>query len=489
MKGGRQNGNCSGYLTVYLALTLAVLLSLCLALIEGARSAAIRAETECVMEIGLDSVLAEYHRELLEQYNLFAVDSSYGTASSGYKNVKQHLQGYMDRNLSQEDFFLSQYLYRDFLATSVTSIEMTGMSIMTDENGAVFRKRAREAVEADCSLSLFKELKQWMQTVESNGLCARDIAAQKQAIDAEIQSFDGCEIQISESEWTTVKVQNPTEELEEIRKKGILGMVVGDEAALSSKMLHPENLVSMRMERGEVSKGNIPVAESPNENQLWNRFLFQEYLIHYMGHYGTEKQNSALSYQIEYLLSGKEKDVDNLKSVVNQICAVREAANVLYLFSDEEKCAEAEIAAALIATLLQVPQLTKPLQLTLLLGWAYAESVNDVKSLLAGERIPLLKGKSSWHYSLENALHLNGNTESSGGAGGLSYEDYLRVLLLFEDMGILTRRAMDMVEADIRMTPGNAAFRLDACYDEVIFHVCVSSKYGYEYEITRGKKY
>lgn len=252
MKSRGEANTCSGYLTVYLSLTMAVLLSLFFALAEGVRSNAIRMETEYVTEIGLDSILAEYHRELLEQYNLFAVDSSYGTTAAGHANVKEHLQSYLDRNLSQEDVFLSDYLYRDFLAVSVSSIEMTGVSIMTDGNGSVFRKRAAEAMADDCNLELLKNLEQWMQTVESNGLCDNNIAARKQIVDHKIQSFDGKEVQISESEKTTVQIENPTKELEKIRKKGILGTVIEDQEGLSAKVLCSENLIAARMERGRL---------------------------------------------------------------------------------------------------------------------------------------------------------------------------------------------------------------------------------------------
>ena len=61
----------NGYMTIYLALTLGVMISLCLALIEGCRYRGICLETECVMDIGMDSILAEYHRELFDQYRLF----------------------------------------------------------------------------------------------------------------------------------------------------------------------------------------------------------------------------------------------------------------------------------------------------------------------------------------------------------------------------------------------------------------------------------
>ena len=66
-----------GYITVFLSLSLTLILSLVFTVIEGARISAIRMKSECVADIGMNSVLAEYHRELLEQYDLLFVDTSY----------------------------------------------------------------------------------------------------------------------------------------------------------------------------------------------------------------------------------------------------------------------------------------------------------------------------------------------------------------------------------------------------------------------------
>lgn len=93
-------------MTIYLALTVTVIMALCLALIEGCRYRGISLETECVMDIGMDSILAEYHRELQKQYNLFAIDCSYGTESASTKLTESHLLEYMNRNFSLEDVFL-----------------------------------------------------------------------------------------------------------------------------------------------------------------------------------------------------------------------------------------------------------------------------------------------------------------------------------------------------------------------------------------------
>ena len=71
----------------------------------------------------------------------------------------------------------------------------------------------------------------------------------------------------------------------------------------------------------------------------------------------------------------------------------------------------------------------------------------------------------------------------------MSYEDYLRVFMTLTDMDKLTGRAMDMVEADIRMTEGNGAFCLDGCYDRLEFEIWMSSGFGYEYHLDRTWSY
>lgn len=476
-----------GYLTVYLALIMTILLSLYLALIEGARSNAIRLEAECIAEIGLNSALAEYHRELYRQYNLFAMDTSYGTSRSGRENVELHLCDYMERNMSLEDVFLGNFLYRDFLAMSLQALEVTKASIMTDSQGAVFRSCAIEAIKDDVGLTLLEELSQWTRTVEDYEMTERDIAAEKAAVDEEIASYDGMEIQIAERQWITVDIDNPTDELEDRRRLGILQSVIEAPESLSSKHISTEALIGSRMRSGEVSRGNYVWEGEQTMGQVQERFFFQEYLIKYLGRYGRENVENALAYQLEYLISGEESDIENLRKTTNTLCAIREVANAVYLFADEGKCAVAEAMAAVLATAMLVPEITDLLKTTLLLGWAYAESVYDVKVLLKGGRVPLLKEDSTWHYGLENALSLDMGEEEA--ETGLSYEDYLRILMSFTDLDILTVRAMDMVEADIRQTPGNSAFRLDACYDCIEVRIGIESAYGYNCEMIREKRY
>lgn len=482
-----QNG-MEAYLTVYLTLTLTVILSLCLVLIEGVRKNAVFLESECVTDIGLNSILAEYHRELFNQYNLFAIDCSYGSTLPQVESTRRHLEGYIEKNLSAEDVFLDWLLYRDFLGLKQDNIQLSKVSILTDHEGSVFRRRAAEAVWDDMNLDLFQELQGWMQVVESEQLTERDIAAEKRRLDKKLDAYDGKEVQISETEWVKVDVKNPTSTLEKKRKEGILKWVIDDVGSLSRKQLSLSNLIMARMSAGSVNRGNMALEEFSDAEKALERFFFQEYLLRYMGHYGSESGEDALSYQIEYLVTGKDNDLENLKSVVNILFAIREVANTSYILSDREKCMIAEAMGSLLATAMTIPEASGLVKMILLYGWAFAESVYDVQCLMAGERVPLIKDKKTWHYDLEKALDL-GSINKYTSVSGLSYEDYLRILMLLQKEDVLTERAMNMVEADIRQTPGNEYFRIDGCLDAVEVCVKMKSAYGYTCEITRQKGY
>ena len=95
----------------------------------------------------------------------------------------------------------------------------------------------------------------------------------------------------------------------------------------------------------------------------------------------------------------------------------------MYLMADKEKRAEIKVAAGLVCTLVMLPELTPLLEGAILLAWAYAESVYDVRTLFAGGKVPLLKNKETWHYSLTAALHGDLKDRAQEGKG-LDYQDY-----------------------------------------------------------------
>ncbi len=470
-------------MTVYLALTVSVIIALCLALMEGCRYHGIRLETECVMDIGMDSILAEYHRELQTRYHLFAIDCSYGSESASTELTEQHLLEYMNRNFSLEDIFLEKILYRDFFAIQAEEAKTMKAAFLTDAEGEVFRRAAVNAVEDDVGMALLQQILDWMTTIESRGLEEQDIAGQKQQIDAQIREYDGKKT----PEGETIHVENPTAALEEKRNSGLLKLVT-EEETISDRVITTDNFIKARAERGEVNQGNLPLQQQKKWEEIEEKFLFHEYILRYLGRYGAEKEKSPLWYQTEYVIAGKDNDMENLRFVVNRMFLIREAANTMYLMGSEEKYAIAETLGEVLAAAMMVPEIAGLLTATLILGWAFAESVYDVKTILLGGKIPLLKEDSTWHYGLTAALQ-GENTAGITSTTGMGYEDYLRVFLLLGEEKEIVYRTMDIMEMEIRSTPGNSNFRLDACISEIALCVKVKSKYGYAFEIERQKSY
>ena len=149
----------------------------------------------------------------------------------------------------------------------------------------------------------------------------------------------------------------------------------------------------------------------------------------------------------------------------------------------------AEAAAAIIAALLTIPEAEPVFVAILILTWAMAESLYDVSQLLKGGRIPLLKSESDWHYGLEAIFDFGGAFEEEKETSGLSYNDYLRVLLCLQDKQTTTYRLMDIMEMDIRKTPGNKNFRMDGCIDSLTASVVYYGADGRSYHIVGSDGY
>lgn len=213
--------------------------------------------------------------------------------------------------------------------------------------------------------------------------------------------------------------------------------------------------------------------------------LFDEYILEKCSFYGEELDKSHMKYQVEYILAGKDNDLDNLKSIASRLLLIREAANVAYLFADSGKRAQASALAATVSAVLLLPELQLLLEYSILFAWAFAESVYDVRSLFDGGKVPILKAESTWHTDI-GALFEAAAGESGGKSEtGLSYEDYLRVLLKMTDTNIKTMRLLDMVELDIRKTAGNQNFRIDGCIDGMRIEANIISRYGYAFVLQR----
>lgn len=135
----------SGYITVYLSLVTGILLSLLLTVMEGVRMHTIRTQTECVMDMAMDSALAEYHREMLEQYDLFFIDMSYGGRAPSFSNTEEHIRSYMNMNFRPFQIF-NIPVGKDLTALTAQDVQLQQAAVASDEKGEVLKAQAVDYV-------------------------------------------------------------------------------------------------------------------------------------------------------------------------------------------------------------------------------------------------------------------------------------------------------------------------------------------------------
>lgn len=486
-----------GSITIYMALILSVMLALFLVMIDGARKNAILVQAECGFDLAIYSVFAEYNRALLEQYDLLFIDTSYCGTNPSISKLTDHFSYYLKENLSDRQDSTSFGI--DLTQTYLDNVDLTNLSFATDDKGAVLQRQAIMYMEEKYGISYIKDLKREYETAEEYGLFSRDVTAEREAnqrvIDEtkippkETGEYDEDGNPITEE----VLLNNPADGVNASRPKGILYFVTNADDTISGQTIEKKNCVSQRsllFEGDGLSQRDKVLSEE--------RLLFDAYIMDHFGTYTEPKTEGQLQYQVEYILVGKDSDLENLKAIVNRLLLLRETANMVYLFSDAAKIAEAETLAVSICTAAGVPVLIEPVKLSILFAWAYAESLYDVKMLLSGSRVPLMKTFETWHYSLEGMLHyeesLNADLKSASNEGqnsnsilsikdGLSYTDYLRLFLFAKKNEEKVLASMDVIEADIRRTKGNQDFKLDGCVDQIYFYACVGSKTGHEHEM------
>lgn len=452
-------------------------------------------DTECAADIGMNSVLAEYHRELLEQYDLFFVDMSYGSSRPDPINTEEHLRRYMQGNFSspEKDITSAAVNTRDWLSLTVDRSRITEYCLASDDEGAVMRRQALLYMEGSTAGGFLAGLAGQTAQVETLRLDTKDVTAERDSIQAQIDAVELPEEEDENGERKKISLDNPADRVNASRHSGVLNRVLKDAPLVSHAAVDTGNYLSHRTDgkRRAPCLSGSPEREQRQEikipSGLAARLLFDEYLFEKCGRYGKEKDNSRLKYQIEYILFGEKTDWDNLEKTAEKLLLWREAANVLYILSDSGKCAEAEALALTLTAVLRVPALKEPVKYSILYAWAYIESLWDVRSLLSGGRVPLMKTAADWKTGIGHVKNFDAQAIGDGGSGrGLSYKDYLGLMLYLKDDNEKSMRAMDLMEMDIRLTPGNRYFCMDACFDAFTAQISVSSGFGYHFDIERS---
>ena len=467
---------CKGTITVFLSLILTLILSVILGVTESAAYAASRMKCELATDLSLESVFAEYNRELLSRYDLYFIDTSYGKATPSLNELKEHMRDYISYNIDSSKGTFSLKSPADFTALSLDSLDIAEVSYASDAAGRVFKRQAIQAFEDIHGISAAKALAakagDMVSDFDNSGIAYQHPDEYRASLEADLNNID---YRIPEN-----PAGNVFDDWD-----GILSFII-DTGKLSHKKIETSSLISHR----ETNKGTGLHGGTLDTESTLSELMFDEYLIDKFTAYTDDSKDDGADYELEYILHGKGSDNANLRKTVEKLLLLRYGADALYIFNDAEKKESVEIVVTAICTLLQVPDAAEPLTDLILLAWAYGESVSDVVRLLAGERVPLEKDSADWRMPLWGLTCIRLSARPTGQTGsGFSYKDYLRVFLITENKTSKCMRAMDIIEMNLRNTPGNSSFRMDGCVEYVSICAIMSFKGKNQLTIDRKMSY
>lgn len=468
------------YLTVYLSLIIGILVTFLTTMLVAVRNQTIRFETECVMDMGLDSIFAEYHRECLKQYGLLFIDSSYGEGTPDVTKTKNHLISYMNKAFDGNN----TYFAKDLTALKAVNGNISNVSFASDNRGEVLRYQIGQYMKSKYGLNMVEK-----------AVGSADVATRKDEFDSlnsQRESADGSVDEILNEINSTLSeeeepysVSNPADAVEGYRDDSMLVYALGDRRqSLAYGSTDVNSLISHRSVSNGLGLTGI------GDTGVMTDISMNNYIFDKCGYFDKEKPDSKLKYQIEYILKGKGDDAANLSLVASDIFKIRYAINESYLWSSALRKMEAEEVALAATSAVGVPALTEAVKASILFAWGYAESAQDLRILYDGHPLPNTKTDANWNISITELPVFAGCLDNYKiSASGMEYKDYLYGFLVIKNTDEKTVRLMDIMEMDIRKTPGNQAFRMDGMIFALTAEVNVHSSYGSAVSIKRNNMY
>ncbi len=527
---------CEGSMTVFAALSIMLVASFLFVLLEATHQQQLCRVAQMNTSLVVESVFSNYCSPLWEKYQILALDNGMTEEQEPFVSWEYYAADLSKKNLSKSGFMRGT----NHLRMDTKGAEFVAYRMLTDEDGKAYIKTIadymRNTIGQQAIVKLAAEYQQLSAMDISDKPDDTALAGADNAI-AEAKRLE--EEKAKKAEEARKKVQEAAEKAEAAKKAEDAKKTEATKKAEEKAGTTPKEDTEKAEKEAPKSKGEcaIELAENPLEiiKNLWHQgtlslvikdakavsnmkedwsdavskrekyagigmepiqidatdtLLFTEYLLDHFACYTNGEATGTLAYELEYLLCGNEKDQSNLSETVQRLLAVREAANLAYLATDASKQELAYSVALSLVGATANPGIIYAVKCGLLAAWALAESVLDVRALLFGDKIAIIKNGAQWTSDL---LHLGSVFSSFGTAtncqNGLSYQRYLGFLLMMQAQKV-SYRSMNIQEHVIRSMEGFEDF----CMDHLVVDAEIAMNYsshtiftGMEL-ITRNKK-
>ena len=491
-----------GQITVFLSLLFLVLMMSFLFIVEGVISYSASSLGEDAVKGAGESIMANYDRELFKNYHLFFLDPRQKDyiVTDGKEFINQYFSGnsffdiYCDslevtgeKTAVDEDGLYLKHEIREWMKYREEKeiAKVLEDIIRNTKKNDGERKECQEEVdsaETDIKKEQDEEVNQETKEeankkdtesdlkgdVDKNTDNVENMKSDEKAASEEIEPVSE-ETLKERSNWKEIK-----ETLQLLMRTGILFYAAEHLENLSRQSIPGTNLPSKRVKSssfdneqrlldkmGELSFSSLKGIKSllsvdismDGRGTLWTK---DRYIISYIedcfSFYGSsDKKDNALLYEVEYLISGKNSDIDNLKRVANYILLLRFINNYIFTGKDTQMKMQINTMASAITGVMGMPQTMKAVQVLIRMAISYGESLLELHTLFSGGEVPLIKDKTTWNLTLKTmGEQLRNKQIVKKGKKNISYKDYLKLFLLTKgNSRTVCYRMMDIMQENI----------------------------------------
>lgn len=497
-----------GSITVFLSIIFLLFFAMLGVTFENVRSLISTGYVRTAAYSAAITAFGDYNKELYQDYGLFGYGGAEGKNSSDLESAYNRI---LYENLSAtpvnaDGSYVDLFMYKDI----TVAIQNTKYITNSDE----FAGQIKAFLKHEAVLELKDHLMQKTQGAKKEEMQNKlamtkeyeqgrydpsdDDKKEKKDIEKNTEEESGKEQQSKEDAGTgqeEAKSQkdaaggNPLSFFTELARDGVLKLVCDEEKLTDNVILSCQDDYnaerqktadkkpgSIRKEEQKSNAGEILADfigknhdETENVSGSPDKITMISYANKVFSSYANE-QNTTTKYGLEYLAAGKSNEKDNLAFVINRLLAIRLLLNFTYVVKNAEFQEKSLATATAIAGITGLPPVVNAVQYTILLILAFEEACVDVRALLIGKKLPVLKKASDFQMKYEEicmgskslfdkkANHYQENGEKSG----MSYQQYLWSFLLMVSQNTIEMRAFDLIEYDLR-EKYNQTFCIHSC--------------------------
>ncbi len=462
-----------GYFTVFSCLIFLVMATLIFTCLGGVLLYQGKSKTNYVQVGALEHLAANYDRELLERYHLFFLDPRMDA------HMEEKTKAYYETCFSRA---AGKMVGTPLHFLRLEDLQIATFGTMQEQNYRYFTTQVKEYLKYEVTTDAL------LQTLQGN---ATDTKTQLDKVDGLKETLDEKDAAVQElpeentesvpetsysveqaEAVTNAQKSNPVKTLASIMKGGLLSYVTeGKEISknkISSSCLpsgtpkgEKMNLAGMSFSKLSDFRTLMESQEVGKETSTWSeKGMLAIYMEKCFPCYGKKEkfEDTVLNYEMEYILGGNTTDEENLEYVMQRLILLRFCFNAIYAYQDVELNEEALVLATAMSGFTGSAVIVEATKYTILSAVSLLEAIEDVKRLLAGEKIGILKNKGNFRWSVKG-MRENGKEKE-----GLTYETYLMLLFLLsgkQEQNIL--RMQDLMQVNIqKKKPGFMVHNLRA---------------------------